>query len=163
MSEGLIGEPHVGSSRELLLYAVAHGRGRAAAGASGVGNPFTAKSCLDWLLAAYVELAGRERPSAFRFDNAGALRLIAPPPTFETLIRRGFGALVRYGSADRIAAAHMLVALGDLASMCRTEAQRACLRGQIDDLRELAAAHLDGANARQIVDLSHAVAASLDC
>lgn len=56
----------------------------------GINDPFTAMSSLDYLGAALARLASRDMPSAYHFDQTGALRIIAEPSTFESAINAAF-------------------------------------------------------------------------
>ena len=102
----------------------------------GVNDPFTAVSCLDWLGAALKRLAGRDFPAAERFDESGALRVVAHPTTFEEFVGGVFGQLRPYLAADRNAALHALKTLGEIAGQAKDPAQRALLREQADALLE---------------------------
>jgi uncharacterized membrane protein len=84
----------------------------------GVNDPFTAVTCLDWLGAAFSDLAGRELPSHLRLDEDGALRVISHPVTFDGFMERGFGALAQYCSGDMVAALGFLRALGAVSLGC---------------------------------------------
>ncbi|MBN8482576.1 MAG: DUF2254 domain-containing protein, partial [Xanthomonadales bacterium] len=79
----------------------------------GVNDPFTANSCLDWLAAAFTDLARRDLPSRLRADDDGTLRVLARPMGFAQLVDRAFGSLAQYASADMIAARRFLAAVGD--------------------------------------------------
>lgn len=116
----------------------------------GVNDPFTANSCLDWLAAAFSDLAQRDLPSRLRADDDGALRVIACPQSFALLVDRGFGALAQYASADMIAGKRYLHAIGDVALRCTSPARLAVLRQKVEDFRELAAGELEGVNAREV-------------
>ena len=49
----------------------------------GINDPFTANTCIDWLVAYLGLLGERREPSGARSDKDGVLRLIAPPITFD--------------------------------------------------------------------------------
>lgn len=66
----------------------------------GVNDPTTALYCIDRLSEAFVELATRDAPSRFRFDEDGQLRVITEPLSFENLARSSFAAVVRYAGSD---------------------------------------------------------------
>lgn len=105
---------------------------------SGVNDPFTARTCVDWLTAGASEMARREPASPYRLGPDGELRLIAPGGTFEDLVERGLGAIRAYVAHDVNAASHMAVMLASLAERCRSEQQLECVRHQVNELVELA-------------------------
>ena len=106
----------------------------------GVNDPFTATSCLDWLGAMLKGLAGRDFPTALRYDDAGALRVVTHPTTFAEFVEAVFGQLRPYVSADRNAALHALLVISEVAGRTTRDDQRDALRDQADAI-------LDGAEA----------------
>lgn len=102
----------------------------------GVNDPFTAISCMDWLAASLKVLATREFPGADRYDEHGALRIIAEPTSFEEFVGAVYGQLRPYVSADRNAALHALKTIAEVAGRV-TEADHAAeLRRQADAIHE---------------------------
>lgn len=118
----------------------------------GINDPFTAKSCLDWLGAALAELARRDMPARLHSDDEGRLRLITRPASFEDYVARGLGALAQYVSSDVIAARHFLVTIGEVATSCDTASRIMALMNQVGNLRELSDSALTGANRRVVLD-----------
>ena len=116
----------------------------------GVNDPFTAITCLDWLSAAFSDLAGRQLPSPLRVDDDGALRVIAHPVTFDSLVDRGFGALVQYCATDMVAALGYIRALGEVSLDCDDPDRLATLRRYLDRLAELAGEELGGFNLARV-------------
>lgn len=57
----------------------------------GINDPFTAMQCLDRITAAMCLLAPRHWPSACRYDEQGALRLIAKPVSPEAIVEAAYG------------------------------------------------------------------------
>lgn len=66
----------------------------------GINDPTTALYCIDRLGQAFVRLADRKPPASRRFDEAGRLRVLARPVTFETLTCDAFAAVARYAGQD---------------------------------------------------------------
>ena len=97
---------------------------------SGVNDPFTAMTCIDWLGAALSELASRNLPSPLRADDDGALRVVAHPMTFDSFADRAFGTLAPYCAGDMATGVHLLVTLEDISLACRK-------RDQLDTLGRL--------------------------
>ncbi len=56
----------------------------------GINDPFTAVACLDRLGASLSRLAGRETPSAYRFDEGGQLRVVAEVTSMAGLVDAAF-------------------------------------------------------------------------
>ena len=104
----------------------------------GVNDPFTASTCMEWLGAALADVAKRRLPSRLRADGYGALCVIVHPINAAGFIDRGFSALAQCASANRIAALRSLQALRDVVLNCDSEAQRAVVHEQVDQLEELA-------------------------
>lgn len=79
----------------------------------GTNDPYTAMSCLDWLVASLNRLARRRMPSLTYFDDNDVLRLWAPTFDFEALANAIFDQLRCYFATDVNAAVHMLDRLGE--------------------------------------------------
>lgn len=62
-----------------------------------VNDPFTAINCIDWLTAALVRVATQDIPSAYRYDDAGSLRLVFEPASFKELADAAYDPLREYG------------------------------------------------------------------
>ena len=57
---------------------------------SGINDPFTAISCIDWLTQSLCTLARRENPSSFLFDENQELRVILKHPSFSEIVDASF-------------------------------------------------------------------------
>jgi uncharacterized membrane protein len=110
----------------------------------GINDPFTAVTCLDWLGAAFSDLAARELPSHLRADEDGNLRVIAYPVTFERFLDRAFGALAQYCARDAVAALKFVDALEEISRSCDLEDRLAALRANIERIEDLAREGLAG-------------------
>jgi uncharacterized membrane protein len=93
-----------------------------------INNPFTAMLCLDQLAAALSALARRAQVSPYYHDDAGHLRVIADPTTFERLTDVAFSQIRQYGRSDAEVLRHMLRAIAWIAPHASTQAQRQALR-----------------------------------
>ena len=111
---------------------------------SGVNDPTTARTCLDWLGAGATEVARRRLPDAHRVDREGKLRVIAPPDDFDGYIRRAFGELRQYLAGDANAAVHALRTMGEVAAACATRGQIEAISGEARRLGESASRALTG-------------------
>lgn len=104
---------------------------------TGVNDPFTAITCLDWLGAALRATGGRDLPSETRTGRGGALRLVARPTTFADLVEAAFGQLRPYLASDRNAALYAMKTLAGLAGAVGVEA-RGVVRSEAAALVEAA-------------------------
>lgn len=105
---------------------------------TGVNDPYTAMTCTDWLAAAAVEMARRQRPSPYRLDEQGTLRVVAPVASFDSQLDRGFGRLRPYAARDINAASHFLSQIAAIAEQCHSVDQAEALARQAEALFELA-------------------------
>lgn len=105
---------------------------------SGINDPMTAVTCLDWLATGAAALAGRPDPPSERHDAEGSLRVLTRPVTFAEYAEAAFAQLRAYVATDRIAALHMMDTLGALAEPALPASARSVLRGQAQALMEAA-------------------------
>lgn len=110
---------------------------------TGVNDPTTAATCLDWLGAGSSEMATRRLPSPQRVDDEGALRVLAQPESFDSFVDRGFGAVRQYAARDRNAAIHMLRTLDGVSRDCSRDDRVEVLLREADRLVDQARAALD--------------------
>lgn len=112
----------------------------------GVNDPFTAMNCMDWLQTGLLNLAERELPDAYRFDEDGKLRVVAQPETFISFANLVFDQLRPYVAVDRNAALHMMEMLVKITIRVEDPTDRRALvrhgtalrkecRSKLDDLR----------------------------
>jgi uncharacterized membrane protein len=64
----------------------------------GINDPFTAITCIEWLGVALIRVAGREIPSAWRFDRKGNLRIITDATDFAGIARAALSQIRQYGT-----------------------------------------------------------------
>ena len=97
---------------------------------SGVNDPYTAITCLDWLGAATARLAGLPMPPSCRSDESGVIRLWTVPQSFAEFVERGFGRMRQYVARDMNAALATLNTLAAVSARCDvTRAGENTLRG----------------------------------
>lgn len=111
---------------------------------SGVNDPMTAVSCMDWLGAALAELAGRSIPDPNRSGKDGKVRIIALPDRFNTFVDHSLGRLHQYTSRDVIAGTHALQTIGAVSASCRTMEQIGALDLERQRFMRLARDQLSG-------------------
>ncbi len=93
----------------------------------GLNDPFTASNCIDWLEVALRELVQREVPGARRYDESGALRVVAHPVSIERFAACMFDGSVQYVSADRNASLRMMKAIAEAIVAARRTTDREVL------------------------------------
>ena len=101
----------------------------------GVNDPFTAINCINWFHSGIKAMMSVQRPSPFRRDDDGKLRVIAHAVSFERFISVICDQSRPYISADRNAALKMLTVLTELAAEAENDQHRKILIKRIDNLR----------------------------
>ena len=112
----------------------------------GVNDPFTAINCIDYLGAAFCELAGRAFPGPERRGEDDRLRLVVRPRTFANLLDSAFDLLRQHGRRSAAVTLRLLETLAVIVSRTTSEEQRRALlrqagmveRGSRDGLPEAA-------------------------
>lgn len=90
----------------------------------GVNDPHTAIECLDYLTASIRQLSTRPWPKTQRYDGQQALRIVAEPLRFETLLRLAYQQIHHYGRADVTIVCEMLGDLGLVVERMEQHPQR---------------------------------------
>ena len=111
---------------------------------SGINDPYTAMTCLDWLSAAAAELSCRRIPASARADEQGTVRIIAQPEGFLDFVNKGFGRMRPYLAYDVNAAAHGFDSLAAAGVRCATPDHKAALEAEARKLWELVESGLRG-------------------
>lgn len=93
----------------------------------GINDPGTAQMCLDRLEQTLCRLATREWPTPLRFDDTGAVRVIAEPVTFEEIACAAFEQIGRHGRDNVAVTCHVLRAIAGVASCAVRVADRRAL------------------------------------
>ena len=128
---------------------------------SGVNDPYTAITCLDWLTPATAEISRRRIPSPRRVDKDGVVRVIAPPQSHGEFIDRGFGRMRQYLARDMNAARHALDGLAAVGAQCRSTEVKHVLKAEAGRLLSLAERELEGPSLAQVRDRYQTTVASL--
>lgn len=108
---------------------------------SGVNDPYTAMTCLDWLSAAAADLSRRQLPTGRRADEKGVVRMLSTPLTFDKFVARGFGRMRPYLAKDMNAAIHACERLADVRRACASPSHKDVVSAEAD--RQLAMAELE--------------------
>ena len=127
----------------------------------GVNDPFTAMGCLDWLGGALKSLAERDIPSANRYDEDGALRVVAEATLYKEFIEHVFAQLRPYLAADRNAALHALEIIGQVGRRVTDDDRRAALREEADALLQGTEAVLSVEADRKAIRARHRIVARM--
>ncbi len=90
----------------------------------GVNDPYTAIDCIHWMQSALSSSAARDAPAPERYDESGALRVIAPPLTFEGLVRRLCSRSIPYVAPDRNASLAFFEMLGAVGCRAKSKERR---------------------------------------
>lgn len=112
---------------------------------TGINDPFTAMTCLDWLGAGASEVARRRIPSRRRRDDRGDVRLVAMPISFGAFVERGFGGMRQYVARDMSAAVHAINTLMEVARDTESTEAVEILRKELAKLKSLYQEELTGA------------------
>ncbi len=98
----------------------------------GINDPFTAVRCIDRLAVGLAQLASRELPTPYRYDQSHTLRVIAAPVKFETLVDSAFSQIRQYGSGDTVVIGRLLAAIAAIAPFTRHFKQRYILQQHLE-------------------------------
>lgn len=129
----------------------------------GVNDPFTAITCIDRLSSAFCRLAQRRFPSAYRYDDAQQLRIIAPPHTFPELADAAYNPLRTYARSSVEVTLRLLESIAVIASVATRLADRAVLERHADMIaRGATEAFSEESDRRAVEARRHAVKQALD-
>lgn len=98
-------------------------------------DPFTAIACIDRLGAALAHLAERSIPSAYRYDEAGRLRLVTRRVTFAGLTDAAFNQLRQSSTGYVAVTVRLLEAIAIAAAGARNDTHRAALLRHADMIK----------------------------
>ena len=128
---------------------------------TGVNDPYTAITCVDWLTAGASELARRQAPSPYQLDDDGKLRLVTREGSFREHVHRGFGRMRPYLARDINTAHHTLEMLGSLTGRCRSREQLQLVGAEVESLVTLARVKLDEPMLKRLEDEAQETRAKL--
>lgn len=98
----------------------------------GVNDPFTAISCVDRIGSALCRLAQRTMPGAWRYDDGGQLRVIAPAPAFPALADTALHQLRQYARPNTDVTLRLLETIAVIAPFTRRSSDRTALSRHAD-------------------------------
>jgi len=96
----------------------------------GINDPFTAMACIDRLGASLSNLAERQIPSGYRYDDENKLRLISDPLTFAGIVGAAFNQIRQHGCSSVAVSIRLLETIAVIASHARTQNERKALEQQ---------------------------------
>ena len=102
----------------------------------GINDPFTAMSCIEWLGAALIRIAGRKIPSSQRYDDHGRLRLIVNTTDFEGIADAALNQIRQFGSRSVAVMIRLLDMLSRVAAQVRRESDRRVLLTHAQKIRD---------------------------
>lgn len=100
-----------------------------------INDPFTAIHCIDRLGAALVLLGGRELPSRYVRDEAGAVRVITEPLTFGHVVNAALGQIRPLAAGTPAVALRLLEVVRIVAAGELPPDGRAALREQVEAMQ----------------------------
>jgi uncharacterized membrane protein len=83
----------------------------------GINDPTTATICIDRLSEVLVAIGRGPVGDEVHHGEAGHIRVVLPRPTFAELVGVAFGGIRHYGSGNPVVAAHLVDALGRIATL----------------------------------------------
>ena len=97
---------------------------------SGMNEPFTAVTCIDRLGQGLARLVTRRMPSAVRSDDSGAVRVVAPPQTFASMLDSAINPIRAHAADSPEVGLRLLVLLHRIARLACRDEDRAAVRRQ---------------------------------
>jgi len=134
---------------ELLVNELVEIAGRALS--PGINDPFTAMSCIDYLVLALCDLAQRTFPASGRRDKHGRVRIIDEPPSFRRLVDLSFDQIRQYGRTHMAVTLHLLGGIRRIIPFTRLTGHRDALLRQAAMIEHGSQTGLPGVEDRQEV------------
>lgn len=94
---------------------------------SGVNDPFTAITCVDYLASALSRLATRDMPSPYRYDSTDQLRVISLGSTFVEVADVAFTQIRQNSRSSTAVTARLLETIAEVARFVHRPEDRAAL------------------------------------
>ena len=127
----------------------------------GVNDPVTAIKCMDWLAAAMSNMARRQHPDPFRFDDSGELRVVYQPSDFAALLGTVCEGLRPHAARDPQAAVYMLQSLGAVAPDVLAASDREALLQHVNLVNDSARRELQHEADREVLGRAYQRALAL--
>jgi uncharacterized membrane protein len=94
-------------------------------------DPITAVTCVDYLIAVFIDVASRREEPQWRISD-GVLRVIVAGPTFTTLVDSAFDEIRRAAASQPLVLSRLLEACRIIGAAVDDDERRCCLRRHID-------------------------------
>jgi uncharacterized membrane protein len=94
---------------------------------SGVNDPITAMTCIDWLGDCLSRLARRKMPSSHRYDENNRLRIICKPFTYAGMVNEAFDMIRQNSKSVAAVSIRLLETIATVAGQVTREKDRAAL------------------------------------
>jgi uncharacterized membrane protein len=99
----------------------------------GINDPYTARTCVDWLGAGLSRIAQQDLPTACCYDHRGTLRLLVSSiSTFPGLVDAAFDQIRQYGRGSVGVQIRLVEVIGRIARQARDDEQRKALRRHLE-------------------------------
>jgi uncharacterized membrane protein len=118
----------------------------------GINDPNTAITCIDWITAAMSRIAIEYFPSAYRYDDAGVLRLVYEPVEFSEFVDAVYNPLRQYGREMVEINVRLLQSIEAIGHHALNPDHRVLLRRHARCIHADAMAHLPNADDRDRVE-----------
>lgn len=102
----------------------------------GINDPFTATESINWMVQSLRHAARRSRPSRYRFDNSGTLRVVSPRDAVLPLALSAFDAIARAGGDNIDIVSLLLEGIEAIALEAVYDDDRDGLRAFAEELKE---------------------------
>jgi uncharacterized membrane protein len=93
----------------------------------GINDPFTAMTCVEWLGAGLIRVAGRATPDPHRCDGIGRLRVVGCGIDFAALADAAFNGIRQYGCGNASVTVRMLDVIARIVPHARRDEERKTL------------------------------------
>ena len=124
----------------------------------GINDPFTAATCVEWLSAGLCQLAERDLPSPYRYDEHHALRVIAPQLTFADIANLVFTRIRQYSRSSIMVTLTLLETIAVIAAYVQRDEDRLALLQQAAMIERGSQEGLPEAQDRQQVEACYRAA-----
>lgn len=98
----------------------------------GVNDPFTCIQCIDHLSAMLCQLARRQFPSPYRYDQDNVLRIIAPPVTFQNIANVALHQIRQHGNTQMAILIRLLEGLERVGESIEREEDRKVIHHHVE-------------------------------
>lgn len=102
----------------------------------GTNDPFTAMTCIEWLGATLIRVAGRRIPSGWRYDEQRQLRIVAEATDFSDIAAAVLNQIREYGSKSVSVVIRLLNVLKKVGSHLQRKSDRSLLLAHARKIRD---------------------------